>query len=56
MMYDSNNFKGVLFMNNILSILNNSKNEQFNNIYNNMSSFQKSIIDEMKVNPNKFFK
>ena len=55
MMYDSNNFKGVLFMNNILSILNNSKNEQFNDIYNNMSSFQKSIIDEMKVNPNKFY-
>ena len=54
-MYDSNNFKGVLFMNNILSILNNSKNEQFNDIYNNMSSFQKSIIDEMKVNPNKFY-
>ena len=43
------------FILNILNVLNTSEREKFNDIYNNMSSFQKNIIDEMQVNHDKFY-
>ena len=41
--------------NNIYNVLTNSKKEQFFNIYNDMSKYQKSIIDSMLENHDKFY-
>ena len=41
--------------NNIYNVLTNSKKEEFFNIYNDMSKYQKSIIDSMLENHDKFY-